>query len=137
MSSSTATELYVSRLLSVFGSGLHRVGPLSPVCWCEPGLSTVGAQQGATVHPVPLLALPHAPELYPAGQRRLPDQQTFHGTRSDTVPSLLGTFSQTPFSADFNWIVSSLGSVVHPNPNFPLVPHVRHQVNLNFIPQKK
>nr|XP_033477642.1 terminal uridylyltransferase 4 isoform X2 [Epinephelus lanceolatus] len=29
------------------------------------------------------------------------------------------------------------GSVVHPNPNFPLVPHVRHQVNLNFIQQKK
>lgn len=29
------------------------------------------------------------------------------------------------------------GSVVHQNPNFPLVPHVRHQVNLNFIQQKK
>ncbi|XP_045905692.1 terminal uridylyltransferase 4 isoform X2 [Micropterus dolomieu] len=29
------------------------------------------------------------------------------------------------------------GSVVHPNPNFSLVPHVRHQVNLNFIQQKK
>ncbi|XP_068445814.1 terminal uridylyltransferase 4 [Clinocottus analis] len=29
------------------------------------------------------------------------------------------------------------GPVVHPNPNFPLVPHVRHQVNLNFIQQKK
>ncbi|CAK6976408.1 terminal uridylyltransferase 4 isoform X3 [Scomber scombrus] len=29
------------------------------------------------------------------------------------------------------------GSVVHPNPNFPLVPHVRHPVNLNFIQQKK
>ncbi|XP_039984565.1 terminal uridylyltransferase 4 isoform X2 [Xiphias gladius] len=29
------------------------------------------------------------------------------------------------------------GSVVNPNPNFPLVPHVRHQVNLNFIQQKK
>uniref|UniRef100_A0A8C2WSD4 Terminal uridylyl transferase 4 n=2 Tax=Cyclopterus lumpus TaxID=8103 RepID=A0A8C2WSD4_CYCLU len=29
------------------------------------------------------------------------------------------------------------GSVVRPNPNFPLVPHVRHQVNLNFIQQKK
>ncbi|CAJ1059444.1 terminal uridylyltransferase 4 [Xyrichtys novacula] len=29
------------------------------------------------------------------------------------------------------------GSVVHPNPNFPLVPHARHQVNLNFIQQKK
>ncbi|XP_008280014.1 terminal uridylyltransferase 4 isoform X2 [Stegastes partitus] len=29
------------------------------------------------------------------------------------------------------------GSVVHPNPSFPLVPHVRHQVNLNFIQQKK
>uniref|UniRef100_A0A3Q3M563 RNA uridylyltransferase n=1 Tax=Mastacembelus armatus TaxID=205130 RepID=A0A3Q3M563_9TELE len=28
------------------------------------------------------------------------------------------------------------GSVVHPNPNFPLVPHVQHQVNLNFIQQK-
>uniref|UniRef100_A0A671UX61 Terminal uridylyl transferase 4 n=1 Tax=Sparus aurata TaxID=8175 RepID=A0A671UX61_SPAAU len=29
------------------------------------------------------------------------------------------------------------GSVMHQNPNFPLVPHVRHQVNLNFIQQKK
>ncbi|KAM4629544.1 terminal uridylyltransferase 4 [Polymixia lowei] len=29
------------------------------------------------------------------------------------------------------------GSVVHPNQNFPLVPHVRHHVNLNFIQQKK
>ncbi|XP_037553824.1 terminal uridylyltransferase 4 [Nematolebias whitei] len=29
------------------------------------------------------------------------------------------------------------GSVLHPNPNFPLVPHVRHPVNLNFIQQKK
>uniref|UniRef100_A0A3Q0STG0 Terminal uridylyl transferase 4 n=1 Tax=Amphilophus citrinellus TaxID=61819 RepID=A0A3Q0STG0_AMPCI len=29
------------------------------------------------------------------------------------------------------------GSVMHPNPNFPLVPHVRHPVNLNFIQQKK
>uniref|UniRef100_A0A3Q3X2J6 CCHC-type domain-containing protein n=1 Tax=Mola mola TaxID=94237 RepID=A0A3Q3X2J6_MOLML len=29
------------------------------------------------------------------------------------------------------------GSVVHPNPNFQLVPQVRHQVNLNFIQQKK
>ncbi|KAM4548007.1 terminal uridylyltransferase 4 isoform 2-T2 [Odontesthes bonariensis] len=29
------------------------------------------------------------------------------------------------------------GSMVHPNPNFPLVPHVRHPVNLNFIQQKK
>ncbi|XP_040896194.1 terminal uridylyltransferase 4 [Toxotes jaculatrix] len=29
------------------------------------------------------------------------------------------------------------GSMVNPNPNFPLVPHVRHQVNLNFIQQKK
>uniref|UniRef100_A0A3Q3WUY2 CCHC-type domain-containing protein n=1 Tax=Mola mola TaxID=94237 RepID=A0A3Q3WUY2_MOLML len=28
-------------------------------------------------------------------------------------------------------------SVVHPNPNFQLVPQVRHQVNLNFIQQKK
>ncbi|XP_041861938.1 terminal uridylyltransferase 4 isoform X2 [Melanotaenia boesemani] len=28
------------------------------------------------------------------------------------------------------------GSVVHPNPNFPLVPHVRHP-SLNFIQQKK
>ncbi|XP_044055274.1 terminal uridylyltransferase 4 isoform X2 [Siniperca chuatsi] len=28
------------------------------------------------------------------------------------------------------------GSVVHPNPNFPMVPHVRHQVNLNFIQKK-
>ncbi|XP_068175709.1 terminal uridylyltransferase 4 isoform X2 [Antennarius striatus] len=31
----------------------------------------------------------------------------------------------------------SQGSVVHPGPNFPLVPHqVRHQVNLNFIQKK-
>ncbi|XP_039860017.1 terminal uridylyltransferase 4 isoform X1 [Simochromis diagramma] len=29
------------------------------------------------------------------------------------------------------------GSMMHPNPNFPLVPHVRHPVNLNFIQQKK
>ncbi|XP_054911040.1 terminal uridylyltransferase 4 isoform X2 [Poeciliopsis prolifica] len=29
------------------------------------------------------------------------------------------------------------GSVVHPNPNFPLVPHVRHPVNMNYIQQKK
>ncbi|XP_075901202.1 terminal uridylyltransferase 4 [Nelusetta ayraudi] len=29
------------------------------------------------------------------------------------------------------------GSVVHPNPNFPLVQQVRHPVNLNFIQQKK
>ncbi|XP_056270531.1 terminal uridylyltransferase 4 [Pseudoliparis swirei] len=29
------------------------------------------------------------------------------------------------------------GSVVRPNPNSPLVPHVRHQLNLNFIQQKK
>ncbi|XP_062251236.1 terminal uridylyltransferase 4 isoform X1 [Platichthys flesus] len=29
------------------------------------------------------------------------------------------------------------GSVVNPNPNFPLVPHVRHSVNLNFLQQKK
>uniref|UniRef100_UPI003AAA676E terminal uridylyltransferase 4 isoform X1 n=1 Tax=Centroberyx gerrardi TaxID=166262 RepID=UPI003AAA676E len=29
------------------------------------------------------------------------------------------------------------GSVVHPNQNFPMVPHVRHHVNLNFIQQKK
>lgn len=29
------------------------------------------------------------------------------------------------------------GSVVHPNPNFPLVPHIRHPVNMNFIQQKK
>ncbi|XP_053286292.1 terminal uridylyltransferase 4 isoform X2 [Pleuronectes platessa] len=29
------------------------------------------------------------------------------------------------------------GSVVNPNPNFPLVPHVRHPVNLNFLQQKK
>ncbi|KAG7459159.1 terminal uridylyltransferase 4 isoform X1 [Solea senegalensis] len=30
------------------------------------------------------------------------------------------------------------GSVVNPNPNYPLVPHqIRHQVNLNFIQQKK
>ncbi|KAK5869454.1 hypothetical protein PBY51_024169 [Eleginops maclovinus] len=29
------------------------------------------------------------------------------------------------------------GSMVHPNPNFPMVPHVRHPVNLNFIQQKK
>ncbi|XP_076010555.1 terminal uridylyltransferase 4 [Genypterus blacodes] len=29
------------------------------------------------------------------------------------------------------------GSVVHPNPNFPLVPHVRNQVNMSFIQQKK
>ncbi|XP_029003599.1 terminal uridylyltransferase 4 isoform X2 [Betta splendens] len=29
------------------------------------------------------------------------------------------------------------GPVVHPNPNYPLVPHDRHQVNLNFIQQKK
>ncbi|KAM4574604.1 terminal uridylyltransferase 4 [Fundulus diaphanus] len=29
------------------------------------------------------------------------------------------------------------GPVVRPNPNFPLVPHVRHPVNLNFIQQKK
>lgn len=40
---------------------------------------------------------------------------------------------------DFGFCLSVLssGSVVHPNPNFPLVPHVRHQVNLNFIQQKK
>ncbi|KAM9364181.1 terminal uridylyltransferase 4 isoform 2-T2 [Pholidichthys leucotaenia] len=31
----------------------------------------------------------------------------------------------------------SQGHVVQPNPNFSLVPHVRHQVNLNFIQQKK
>ncbi|XP_056893412.1 terminal uridylyltransferase 4 [Takifugu flavidus] len=29
------------------------------------------------------------------------------------------------------------GSVLHPNPNFPLLPQVRHPVNLNFIQQKK
>ncbi|XP_034035296.1 terminal uridylyltransferase 4 [Thalassophryne amazonica] len=29
------------------------------------------------------------------------------------------------------------GSVGHPSPGFPLIPHVRHQVNLNFIQQKK
>ncbi|KAM6921465.1 terminal uridylyltransferase 4 [Xenentodon cancila] len=29
------------------------------------------------------------------------------------------------------------GSMVHPNPNFPLIPHVRHPVNMNFIQQKK
>ncbi|KAM9832244.1 terminal uridylyltransferase 4 [Neosynchiropus ocellatus] len=29
------------------------------------------------------------------------------------------------------------GSMVHPGPGFPLVPHVRHPVNLNFIQQKK
>ncbi|XP_061883934.1 terminal uridylyltransferase 4 [Entelurus aequoreus] len=29
------------------------------------------------------------------------------------------------------------GSVVHPNPNLPMVPHVRHPLNLNFIQQKK
>ncbi|XP_038142985.1 terminal uridylyltransferase 4 isoform X1 [Cyprinodon tularosa] len=29
------------------------------------------------------------------------------------------------------------GSVVHHNPNFPLVPHVQHPVNRNFIQQKK
>ncbi|XP_051929272.1 terminal uridylyltransferase 4 isoform X1 [Hippocampus zosterae] len=29
------------------------------------------------------------------------------------------------------------GSVMHPNPNLPMVHHVRHPVNLNFIQQKK
>ncbi|XP_028299664.1 terminal uridylyltransferase 4, partial [Gouania willdenowi] len=29
------------------------------------------------------------------------------------------------------------GSMVRPNPNFPMVPHIRHPVNLNFIQQKK
>ncbi|XP_077440711.1 terminal uridylyltransferase 4 isoform X2 [Vanacampus margaritifer] len=29
------------------------------------------------------------------------------------------------------------GSVVHPNPNLHIVPHVRHPVNMNFIQQKK
>ncbi|XP_037325740.2 terminal uridylyltransferase 4 isoform X1 [Pungitius pungitius] len=29
------------------------------------------------------------------------------------------------------------GPAVQPNPNFPLLPHVRHPVNLNFVQQKK
>lgn len=29
------------------------------------------------------------------------------------------------------------GSVVHPTPNFPVVPHVRHPINLSFLQQKK
>ncbi|KAK6313836.1 hypothetical protein J4Q44_G00152950 [Coregonus suidteri] len=31
----------------------------------------------------------------------------------------------------------SQGSVVHPNQHYPLLPHGRHHVNLNYIQQKK
>lgn len=37
----------------------------------------------------------------------------------------------------FYGLFLSPGPVVQPNPNFPLLPHVRHPVNLNFIQQKK
>uniref|UniRef100_A0A3B3U1Q0 CCHC-type domain-containing protein n=1 Tax=Poecilia latipinna TaxID=48699 RepID=A0A3B3U1Q0_9TELE len=42
-----------------------------------------------------------------------------------------------PYRMPQNFIQQGNGSVVHPNPNFPLVPHVRHPVNMNYIQQKK
>ena len=59
----------------------NRARPPGPVCGRESRLQAMGAQQNPPVHPVAVLALPDAPELHPAGQRRLPARQILHGTR--------------------------------------------------------
>lgn len=92
---------------NVFCCGVHRVQPPGPVCGCEPRLSAVGAQGGAAVHLVPLLALPHASQLHPAGQRRLPVGEALHDARSGTVSvsSLLSLLLMMVFQPS-RWVIS-------------------------------
>ena len=135
----TQLTFFFNQSANIFMSRLHRVGPPSPVCWCEPRFPVMGAQQTPPVHPLSILALQGAAELHPAGQRRLPAWKTLHGPRWELKKG--NWYSQVLLLDSASRLVVILsfwkGSMVHPNPNFPLVPHVRHPVNLNFIQQKK